>query len=1088
MNSSTPAGRLQDDDARDQAKDPSVSCIVQAPAGSGKTTLLVHRFAELLAGVEAPEQALAITFTRKAAAEMRTRMLDLMSEPLDEKEQKLADGIRKQDEKQGWRLAQNPARLKIQTIDSLAATLARRLPFDEAPGADVAEDPSTLYEAAARRTLERLLTDDGAEAVQRFLGLFDNNAGAARRILVQMLATREQWLEVARTLVEKDVDDLFKYQNEARKCLVDGHTNALKRDLGPTRMAQLKELTEFATGHGGPNEGYWRNLQSFCLTNQGEFRKQLTVKQGFPAQKKDLKKQALQCITELAERDADLGLRERLVSLGYLPLQEFSDDQVDQLRAVCETLILATADLASCIQEQGVRDFIAVNQAAMRALERDGEPTKLARVLDYRIQHILVDEFQDTSWANFHFFEQLIEGWSGEAGRSFFAVGDPMQSIYRFRNAEVGLFERAGREGINQQQLAPLKLQTNFRSAPALIDWFNSTFRRVFPEFSDVQAGAVSCASSVAGRPLSDADADAEAGARVRLFQDAAAERTAIIAHVRRLMRMHGADADIAILGRSRTHLDPLRADLEAAGIAWRGTGIHALADMPVVTDLLSLAASLESPEDRLAWMSLLRAPWVGLGLPDLEVAACLSKFEESALTALAKDLSSDGRRRLLRFLDAMRPWDGHRRFEQPPRSALERIWIDCGGPAAYPHPQTPDGSDMDAPAEASAVLDQAERFFELVDELGGEGYETSALRQAVQGLFVEDAGERGVQLLTIHRAKGLEFEHVIVPALNQGTRSDSPPALRWQRHSRGFLLAAAKDAENPLYDWLAYEDKSRAAYELQRLLYVACTRARTSLLLTASQVKEKPRAGSLLQHLWRALPADAKTVETGTAKQGALAPSESDDAPGSHHRLISEFHWRPKTPLPLNPSRISARRNAADAASKTPDVIIGTLVHEELRALAEAPLPTVADIEAWVQARRPLWQRRLGAAGLPAEQIPEAITRCQTHLERTLRDDTGRWILGPREAAASEHGVTGLIAGETVNAYFDRTFVADGKRWIIDFKTDATDGSEASITRIRQQHTQQLENYRTLAAALYGEPIRTALYLTALPRLVEMH
>ena len=160
--------------AREQALDPARSFIVQAPAGSGKTELLTQRYLRLLANVETPEQILALTFTRKAAAEMRSRILQAVQAaagppPASAHKRttwQLARAVREADARNEWRLLEHPSRLRIQTIDALNASLSRRLPVLAGTGAalEPTDDPWPLYELAGRRLIERLGEDSTVAA------------------------------------------------------------------------------------------------------------------------------------------------------------------------------------------------------------------------------------------------------------------------------------------------------------------------------------------------------------------------------------------------------------------------------------------------------------------------------------------------------------------------------------------------------------------------------------------------------------------------------------------------------------------------------------------------------------------------------------------------------------------------------------------------------------------------------------------------------------------------------------------------------------------------------------------------------------
>ena len=1033
--------------ARAEALRPERSCIVQAPAGSGKTSLLVNRFAALLTGVERPEQILAITFTRKAAAEMRQRVLSL----LDDDQGPTAAAIRARDETLGWHLAANPSRLQIQTIDSFAMSLTGRLPL--ASGFDrrteLVEDGSPLYEAAANEVLNRLFDDDPLSAeIARFLALNGNDAGKARRLLIEMLGRRDQWLDAV-TAIVADRQTARRLLEQSVQALIQTAIDGMEQAVPTMLRHELAWMVKFAAPPKDSSAtAFWAAAGALCLTKAGEFRKRLTQREGFPPHCQDEKERALDTIRMLQAR----GLASRLDTMTRLPEPTFTDEQIDDLLAVCSVLVLAVGDLSEGMRSERCTDFTELNLAARRALRSaDGGPTELALALDYRIRHILIDEFQDTSIAQFELLELLVEGWSGAGDSSLFAVGDPMQSIYRFRDADVSLFYRAEVEGINAVALDPLRLTANFRSAPGLVDWFNATFAPIMGDQSDPLAGRVPYGHSTA-------EAEGEGSAEVRLFAEHDKETKALIAHIKKLA---GDDpgASIALLVRSRNHLGTIIEALRRANIAWQATDIDPLAEAPAVMDLLSLASALASPTDTLAWLSILRAPWVGLDLPDLERATALDAFDPISLDRLAADLGPSSAQRLQRLINALRRWLP-RRYERPPRSSLEAIWLECGAPAAY------GGAD---------AIDQAERLLELVDQLGADGWDAQLLRTRAEQLFAADSAPAQLQIMTIHKAKGLEFDHVLLPCLNRSTRAGDAPLLRWRMADNGILIAV-KDSGS-LYQWLGEEDKDRDHNELQRLLYVACTRAKRSLLLTAVKGEQAPRANSLLALLWPTL--EGATPEPATGDTTNPAPVIRQVL----HRLPADFRWHPPQPEPLRLSPAEQHPPAvpSDPISNRREVILGNLIHDWLRRLGERPLPE--DPDAWAAAQCPAWERQLRAAGLADADLDAGLNEAARQLTGVLTDETGRWLLAPHEDAASEYGVTGMMDGVLTSAFFDRTFEAEGVRWIIDYKTGRTDDEASAAARYRPQ----LARYRSLAEGLFDAPIKTALYLTAIARLVEL-
>ena len=1048
--------------ARDLALNPATSCIVQAPAGSGKTTLLVSRFVRLLALADYPEQVLAITFTRKAAAEMRLRVTATFADP----ESPEGARARARDAERGWQLASNPSRLNIRTIDSFAMSLTRQMPvssgFDRT--ARLVESAEELYSLAARRLFRRLYADDPlSEEIARFIALTDNDAHKARRLLASMLARRDHWLDEVTDVVSefrKAPQSVAGLLNGGLETLVAAVSGGLEALMPSQALQELEWAVGFASGADRSAAGrFWRTAGRLMTTGKGTLRKQVTVRDGFPADRREEKQRAM----DLIEAIGALGLEDRFAALRLLPPEPLSPEQVQDLVSICISLSLAVIDLSSVMRSQGVADFTELLLAARRALRSGESPTELALSIDNRIRHILVDEFQDTSVVQYRLLELLVGGWSGERGVSLFAVGDPMQSIYRFRDADVGLFYRAERRGLDQMRLRPLRLAMNFRSAPRLVDWFNSTFSEVMGEEADPLLGRV---------PYNPCQAGVEAGgeAKLRLFETEEDERQALIGRITALLAEEP-DARIALLVRSRSHLAGILDALRATRIPWQATDIDALADTPAVTDLLSLAAALTNPSDRLAWYSLLRAPWVGLCLNDLETLGELRVWDIASLRGASSSLSQEGRRRLARLLAALESWLPAL-YESPPRTVLESIWIHCGGPAAY-------GDE--------AAIDHAERFLELVDELGSEGLDVDRLRFGADNLFAVESAAANLQILTIHKAKGLEFDHVLLPFLDRQTKPTEAPLLRWRLQENRLLMAARETG--PLYDWLAEEDKQREQHELQRLLYVGCTRARRTLLLTAVNPGDKPARGSLLNLLWPR----AATLPVEALPHARPRRADPPTAEPLFCRLATDFHWQPPVRKPLRLDRqierasdlVPSERLEPDPIAGRREVVLGDLIHAALCDLGGSDLPDSAGD--WIESRMPIWSQRLSEAGLSEPDIDHCCTESARQIANVLEDETGRWILAGGSEAVSEFAVSGVVDGTIRSFRFDRAFAHGGERWVIDYKTGQVDAGAQSLEQLVARHRPQLDRYRALAAEIYGQPVRTALYLTALPRLIEV-
>ncbi|MDO8934089.1 MAG: UvrD-helicase domain-containing protein, partial [Rhodocyclaceae bacterium] len=488
------------------------SFIVEAPAGAGKTELLTQRYLKLLGVVEEPEEIVAITFTNKAAAEMKSRIVaslaraaagDCPAEAHKRITFDLAQAALAASARRGWSLTENPGRLRITTIDALCAGLARQMPFLSRFGAQprMAEKAARHYDEATARTLALVEDDDAAGAVVAdALRHLDNDAGRLARLLADMLARRDQWLphivgQRLREEAERALAALIRRDLEqaAASLGVQGALMPLARFAAANvdAASPLAVLCDWRTPLAGtPDElPLWRALCELLLTREGEVRKVVNKNQGFPAGKEGADQKA--AMTAVLAGLAAASRAAALARVRLLPAPCYSEDEWRTVEALSKLLQLAAAQLWMVFNEAGEADFVEVAQRALQALGGLDAPSDLALALDYRIQHLLVDEFQDTSPTQVELLRRLTAGWATGDGRTLFAVGDPMQSIYRFRKADVGLFLRVADAGIGGLTLERLRLTRNNRSCAAVVAWVNGSFETIFPSQDGVASGAI---------------------------------------------------------------------------------------------------------------------------------------------------------------------------------------------------------------------------------------------------------------------------------------------------------------------------------------------------------------------------------------------------------------------------------------------------------------------------------------------------------------------------------------------------------------------------------------------------------------------
>ncbi len=1062
-----------------RALDPATSFIVQAPAGSGKTELLIQRYLKLLARVESPESVVAITFTKKAAGEMRARVLEALrtaargvvpAAPHERETFELAAEALARDAASEWHLLDNPARLRIQTIDALSASITRQMPWLARFGAppDITEKASDLYHEAARNTL-RMVEVEERRGVHGSLSLLllhlDNNFRQAETLLASMLEKRDQWLR--HTGVNPDLARVRAELEHSLSALIEkeliGLRDSIPYDAVPDILCMLEfdELPMATAEHLAD----WLRLADLVLTKDGKLRKKAPPDQS--------RERCARLFDVLGRNEAVLA---RLKELRRLPPATFSDTQWRTMEALVDTLPKAVAQLQLVFRERGRVDFAELSIRASDALGRLESPADLALSLGYRIRHLLVDEFQDTSYTQFDLLRKLTAAWEPEDGHSLFLVGDPMQSIYRFREADVSLFLKARREGIGEVRLEPLALTTNFRSDPAIVDWVNQIFSHVLPAHEDIGRGAVSYSPSIAHRAASEVGTSPQVHAFLNEGQAAEAKKIVGLAAQ--------ATGTVAILVRARSHLVAVITELRTRSIPFQAIEIDQLGDRPIIQDLMALTFALIHLADRISWLAILRAPWCGLSIEDLQ--ALVARGHASTIWELlnSKDklLTRDGSMRLERCLPSIAE-ALNERGRVSLRNLVEQTWLRLGGPACV-------AVDSD--------LADADAYFDLLEGLqeAGDLSNFQTLREQVSELFAQPdtlADER-LQIMTIHKAKGLEFDTVILPGLGQPPRGEENKLLVWQEQEGELLLApvnATGEENDPIYRYLTHLEHEKVRQEDARLLYVACTRAKNHLhLLGCAFVNENdgeltaPKKGSFLKLLWPAVgPLFAERARESKEKHLALA---TDEQPTRLIQRLPAAWTLPPPPPPVVWRRESPGLIEAPAVSFewVGDTLrhVGTVLHAFMRRIAKE------GVEQWDAAKighcRPAIQSMLGGLGVPPLEVAQATDRVTKALGQTLRDDQGRWVLADHAEAESEYSITGLLEGKVYRADLDRTFVDEmGVRWIIDYKTSSHEGGglENFLEEEKRRYGPQLGRYARLMAQRDDRPIRLALYFPLL-------
>ncbi len=1126
---------------REAAINPELSFIVQAPAGSGKTELLIQRFLRLLGGVNAPEEIVAITFTRKAAAEMRTRILNALESarnsnppqhPHEYRTWILAMAAREQDNRKAWHLTENPSRLRIQTIDALCAAMTRQMPYLSRLGAppEISEDPQDFYLQAARETVAEIETGSRwSPAVEVLIRHLDNQLEKVEQLIAEMLARRDQWLRHIAT--PETPEKQRRHLEDALKRVIKETLEAVRQRFPEALIADLLDLVCFAAGNLADIDAdspiifcrdldelpearpealeKWLGLCELLLTKDGTFRRRSDKNIGFPAPSSVKNNEVLKNLYEgkkkafkvlIGELEADPGLVGRLNALRCLPTPAYSEAEWKIMQALSEILRLAVAHLSLVFQSAGKMDFAEVSISASQALGTPDNPTDLALSMDYRIQHIMIDEFQDTSITQFELLEKMTMGWQPGDGRTFFAVGDPMQSIYGFREAEVGLFIKAWKEGLGQIELHPLALRVNFRSQQGIVDWLNEGFPLIMSPENEASVGAVAYSPAEPALPKAS-----EPAVRIHpsIPPDRDQEAQTVLDCIREA-RNEDPEGSIAILVRSRPHLETILKHLKSKGVSFTAVEIESLKNRPVIQDLLSLTRVLSHPYDRIAWLAVLRAPWCGMSLHDLHLLT--GDAPGSSVVDLLNDaarinrLSKDGRARAVWCRDILIP-----RFLNRERRSLRRLvegsWLSLGGPAC---------------CFSAADFEDAKAYLNFLGEEIGRGVlnDIPAFESKAAALFArpDPEADQKLQVMTIHKAKGLEFDTVILPGLDKYPPAEISRLLLWLERSGGsgndLILAPIAESgrqSGKTYEYIRQFEKKKRAYEDCRLLYVAVTRAKKRLHLLGGAktgaepgTLSKPDANSLLYPLW---PVVFDIFKDACRNQGASAPSANEaQIDGGRRPLVAYIRrlaasWQPPSPPAGLEAFVDHDCGSLLPEAQTPPFDwageavrrIGSVVHRWLRMICED------GIDNWSQERVDAMgqriYRQLERSGISEEMLDEGVAQVKSALVQTLDDPTGRWILSRQQSEACEYGLTGSINGKTVNIVIDRTFIDDhGVRWIIDYKSSVHSGGavEDFLDREKERYREQMERYAQMIGARENRPIRLMLYFPQLKNFRE--
>lgn len=1061
------------------ACDPRRSVAVEACAGAGKTWMLVSRILRALLAGSQPQEILAITFTKKAAGEMRQRLQEWLAEfaaaPDRELEQALVDrGIAPQAARElreplrnlYQTLLANGRPVQIRTFHSWFAALLRTAPLSvlqqlQLPAHyELLEDDSeaaalvwrrfhaaVAADAAARRDFEDSIAAHGRFNTQKAL-----DAALAKRVEFA-LADQHEVVEASIQAMDSVFPEFAGVQDPCdlvrspavRQVLLSAAAS-LGRAGAPTFAAKGGELEQAVTA------GQLEAAIEALLTQKGEPRKFSDKLAGIEAVR-EAQALALRLLAACEQHAAWLH-HQRLARLARVLLAQFT----------------------ALKRERGWIDMNDVERAALAMLSDPVLSGWVQERLDLRVRHLLIDEFQDTNPLQWQALHAWLSGYAGAgggngspfgSGPSVFIVGDPKQSIYRFRRAEPQVFRAAKefiRDGLGGDQLS---CDHTHRNAPALMDAINAVMAQAQaaseydgfrPHTTESrEAGAALRLPQIERMRRDDTDEPQDLVWRDSLTvpRELPEERLVTLecrqaaAWVSAQLAAGVPPGDIMVLARKRDRLAVMEDELRSLHIPAQQPEKTQLGEAPEVQDLVALLDVLVSPTHDLSLARVLKSPLFGASDDDLvriAVAARAAQEERKPrpwLELLQKEEHLG--RHLSGLGTTLTRWKGWV-DSLPPHDALDAIFHDGDVLARY--------ARTAPPPLREGVLANLRALLGAALEVNGARYATPyALVRAlkaggIRGPSVAAAG--AVQLLTVHGAKGLQAAVVLM------LDSDGPPA---RAESMGVIVEWPGEAPAPWrFAFIASETRppacsaealgvEQAARQREELnaLYVAMTRAKRQLVLSAVQ------------------PHVAAQSSWWSRLEPLCAPIDAPPAAAVRHAGDAAPVFLPIVPL----ARLESIPAAIEKVAKEPSsaaALFGQAVHRLLERWRPAP--------GWPQSAVPAVAREFALAPGPAQEAAAMALR--------IVQGEGAWAWDPQ--AIDWHGNEVELHHEGELLRLDRLVRrrGSGEWWVLDYKSLARPQLDDALLA-------QMRRYRQAVALAQGGAAVQAAFLTGKGRLVRI-
>jgi ATP-dependent helicase/nuclease subunit A len=1069
------------------ACDPQQSVVVEACAGSGKTWLLVARMLRLLLAGAEPAELLAITFTRKAAQEMRDRLFELLHALALEPEDKvrtllLERGVEEVDLSHVLPLARtlyervlsSPQPLSIDTFHSWFARLLQIAPLTSGVphGYVLTETSGELWTDAYHRFMQSLAQDD-EDGVRNALGSLYEMAGdtTARKLLDAFVDKRAEWWAANQGEEGRCLPMEWLRQRCGRDAEVDARLSLWDE---PELRARIQDMAILLGQGAKRNQDRAIAIENALtdgasLENFGKLLAQFRDDKGEPKGNDHRRGKLLAAIEQRWGADGVSVFEQEFIEIGDILLTMQRRSFEKQVLALNDALFKVGAAYLEHYQavkaEQGVFDFGDLEWHAWRLLNNEEHAAYLQSRLDARYKHILLDEFQDTNPLQWSIVRSWLNAYGADTQPpSVFIVGDPKQSIYRFRRAEPRVFE-AAREMLAALGANVLRTNQTRRNAVEIVNALNTSFtgkNRIFaPQTTLADEGGVVWRLPLIPIASDEGEAPTALSLRdpltmprdesedARRLQEGRAVATAIIAARRELAARKGEAvkwSDVMLLVKKRSNLGAYESALREAGIPFVSDKRGGLLESLEVSDLIALLTFLITPGDNRALAHVLKSPIVGASDDDL--IALAMRGEKSwwqRLRVAAREGAPEAIARATGLLEHWLTQAPH----LPVHDLLDLILHEGQLVARY--------AQAASPLTRSQVIGNIEAFTELALNMDAGRYPSlpkfiEALRVLKKSADSDapdeaniDAATDAVRILTIHSAKGLEASIVVMLDTNhsEAARDDLGILCDWPQDADApthFSAFGRKAERGVARDDLFEAEEQFKAQEDWNLLYVAITRAKAVLIVSGVEDGRSAATNGVKEGSWYQRLQEVPLVE--------LAHEESivaNDNAEPETFSLPLFYPAPM-PIPSQPSQ--AKSHAIDE---------GIALHGLLERLTHSrqwpiTVPDTQSVARWLPCTLEM-----------AETIHVSALNILHHpeLER---------FFNPHLHVIAHNEMDIVVDGELLR--FDRIVLFEEEAWILDYKRDLLDSERAA-------YEAQLARYREAAKAVFEDrQIKSALIM----------